>query len=405
MDRYRVAKNKRVDLIGSLGDFVAEKKQLSAFAIKLQQIKNDFMMAWLRLHFEAGNHLIVREWVAADQLWLYEPEKRNGLPRKRCPIDPCSPDMLQRLNGLVAEVHPEVNSPHIQLALKKALDRFIHSSGIRSAYPRWIVVLCGKGELPQSSSKSHIALYSKDCRFIAPQNDEDDWKIEIDLNDSLLTFKIKTKYYKLHSIRDMLWKIAAKEWDVKGVDLQEIDGKWYAHVCHSIPKVKVQFDSSKTAFLAAGFYKPLLFRINGRTNRRLRYGDDIKYTRKSLTIQSLYKNAPKKGKRGITISRREKLARRWRDFCKTWSRHVADDIVRRLLGAGIGRIVVFQPVGDSAYDRQISKLGRVIGCDIDSTKWDWVQTASLIQKACNKVNIEVIVRQVGDSGSKMRKVG
>jgi hypothetical protein len=400
--QYRVIKNKRVDLIGSDGDFAAEKKCLSALATKIQQCTNDFAAAWLRLHYEVGNHLAVREWMARDKKWLYDPAKRTGL-RIRCPVDPCSPEMNDRLHAIVAEAHPDCDTKQIQVAINKAMKNLIKKSGIKSPYPRWMVVLCGLGELPQSSKRGMIPFCASDCNIGIPATDDGDWKLQVRLgDDAVMVFKIKTKSYRLHSIRDMLWKIAAKEWDIKGVDLFEREGKWYAQICHSIPKVKLPIDKNKTAFLSGGFIRPILFRINGRTSTYLRRGNDISYTRKSLTIQRLHEGSKKK--RNVAISRREKLTRRWRDFVKTWNGHLADEMVRRLRNAGVGRLVVFEPVGDMRDDRSLEKIGRVQDCNIESTRWDWQQMGSLIQKACNKANIDVTIRRIGERKLK-RKAG
>lgn len=393
MGQYRVIKNKRVDLIGSDGDFAAEKKCLLALATKIQQCTNDFAAAWLRLHYEAGNHLIVREWMVHDKKWLYDPVSRTG-PRIRCSVDPCSPEMNDRLHAIVAEAHPDCDTKQIQVAINKAMKNLIKKSGIKSAYPRWMVALAGLGGLPQSSRRGMIPFCVNDCRIIIPATDDGDWKLQVRLDGNVvMTFKIMTKSYRLHSIRDMLWKITAKEWDIKGIDLCEHDGKWYAQIYHSIPKVKLPIDKNKVAFLSGGFSHPILFHINGRTSNRLRRGNDISYTRKSLTIQHIHRGSKKKS----TISRREKLTRRWRDFVKTWNGHLADKIVQRLREAGVGRLVVFEPVEDVRNSRYMEKIGRVRDCDIESTRWDWQQMGSLIQKACNKVDINVVIRRVGKS--------
>jgi hypothetical protein len=399
--QYRVIKNKRVDLIGSDGDFAAEKKCLSTLATKIQKCTNDFAAAWLRLHYEAGNHLIVREWMTRDKKWLYDPASRTGL-RVQCSVAPCSAEMNDRLHAIIAEAHPDYDTKQIQVAINKAMKNLIKKSGIKSAYPRWMVVLAGLGELPQSSKRGIIPFCMNDCHIVIPATDDDDWKLQVRLDDVVMTFKIKTKSYRLHSIRDMLWKIAAKEWDIKGVDLLERDGKWYAQICHSIPKVKLPIDKNKTAFISGGFSRPILFRINGRTNTYLRHGKDVSYTRKSVTIQRVC-NIGKK-KRSVAINRREKLTRRWRDFVKTWNSRLADELVRRLSTAGVGRLVVFEPTGDVCNGRYMEKIGRVRDCDIESTRWDWQQMGSLIQKACNKANIDVVVRHVGEHRCK-RMVG
>jgi hypothetical protein len=393
--QYRVIKNKRVDLVGSDGDFPAEKKRLITLATKIQQVANDFAAAWLRLHYEAGNHLRVREWMTNDKQWLYNPASRTG-PRIRCSVPECSPEMTAQLTDIIAAAHPESSSKQIQLAIKKAMKGLFGKSGIKSAYPRWMIALSGLGELPQTAKRGHIPFSTSDCRIIIPATDEDDWKLQVQLDgdEAPLVFKIKTKAYKLHSIRDMLWKVSAGEWGLKGVDLFEQDGKWFAAIGHSIPKMKVALDYTQTAFLSGGFKHPVLFRRNGWTSQRLRHGKDIDYTRRSLTIQ-----------RAIgSYDKREKLARRWRDFIKTWNGHLSKDIIRQLCIFGIGRLVVFQPVGDCCDDRQIEKLGRVVNCDIGSTRWDWSQLCSLVQKECNKANIEVVVRRVGEKKQK-RKAG
>lgn len=391
--QYRVIKNKRVDLVGSDGDFAVEKKRLSTIADKIQQVTNDFAAAWLRLHYEAGNHLIVREWMENDKKWLYHPDKRVS-PRIRCSVDPCSPEMDERLRAIIAETHAEFGMKQIQLAVKKAMKDLIKKSGIKSAYPRWMIALAGLGELPQSAKRGKIPFCTSDCHIVVPATDDDDWKLQVRFDDdTVMIFKIKTKSYKLHSIRNMFWRIADGEWSIKGVDLFERDGKWYAKICHSIPKVKLPIDKNKTAFLSGGFSRPILFRINGRTSTRLRFGNDIKHTRRSLTIQRLYKGSKKK--RNIAITRREKLTRRWRDFVKTWNHRLAEEMVRRLSMAGAGRLVVFQPVGDLCNNRHMEKVGRVQGCNIESTHWDWQQMGSLIQKACNKADIDVIIHVIG----------
>jgi hypothetical protein len=381
MGDFRVIKNKRVDLIGSDDSFKSHKKHLLSLATDIQQIVNDFMSAWLQLHFDANNHLLVREWLEQDKRWLYEPESRVG-PRIRCPVDPYSDEIAQQLDEIIAAEHPLMGREG-KLAVHKAVKDLLHHRGYRSAYPRWITVLAGCGGLSQSSKRSNIPLHKRDCRIIVPQTKDEDWKLEVDVDGyGPMVFVIKTKSYRLHSVRDALWKITAGEWELKGVDLKERDGRWQAYLCHSIPKVRLPLNKNKTAFLLAAQHRPFSFRFNGRTIFRLRRGEDVEHTRNTLDIQE----SKKTRKQGSTADK-AKYERRWRDFIKTWSTHLANDVTRLLVTNGIGHLVIFAP----PTDYYLSYAGRI--GDTETTRWDWQQMQSLIQRSCNKVDIDVTVRQ------------
>jgi uncharacterized protein YecT (DUF1311 family) len=380
MADFRVVKNKRISLLGGDDDYKSHKKYIGTLASDIQRIVNDFMSAWLRIHFEAGNHLLVREWAEQDRRWLYEPETRVG-PRTRCPVDPCSTEMAQQLDEIMSATYPSMNK-HCKLATEKAL-RILQKHGYKSAYPRWITVLLGRGGLLQSSQRSSIPFHKRDCRIIVPQSKNEDWKLEVNVDGyGLMTFIIKTKSYRLHSVRDMLWKIAAGEWDLKGLDLKERDGRLIAYPCHSIPKVKVPLDKNKTAFLLAAQRRPFSFRFNGKTIFRLRRGEDVEHTRNTLDIQE-----SKKTRKYISAADKAKYERRWRDFIKTWSTHLANDVTRLLATNGIGHLVIFAPPADY-YLEYAGRIGNT-----ETTRWDWRQMQSLIQRACNKIDIDVTINR------------
>jgi hypothetical protein len=405
----------RVAIVGSEGDWPAEKKRLAAVAQQIQQATNDWAAHWLRLHYAAGNHLAVRQWMAADTAWVKTPKaEREPKVRVPCPVKPCDAAMSREIYAALRVDHFALGTKPVGLATQKAMKRLTQSSATKSAYPRWMIILAGRGEFPQSARSLPIPFYTSNCKLVLPDPDAklEEWRLEVRLEQAAgekkglvpIRLKLKTGGRGCESIRKALWQIAKGEWKFSASDLVCRDGLWYAHICYQMPKAELPpLDAGRTAFLSAGAKCPVLLRMDGRTWKRLRRGNDVRHVRRQLTVQRFgksesyrYASRAKKGHgRGVALAWREKLARRWRDFVKTWNGQLAAEVAKRLRAAGIGRLVVYQPADAWRDTRYLTTAGKVPG-RVDSTGWDWYQMQSQIDRICQENGIEVLVKKVGE---------
>lgn len=403
----------RLAVLGSGGDWPAERKRLAAVAAQIQQVCNDFAAHWLRLHYAAGNHLTVRQWMEADRAWAKTPKaERPPGPRLRCPVHPCDAAMSREIYAALRVDHFSLGTKPVGLAVQKAMKRLTQGGATHSAYPRWMIVLAGGGEFPQAHRSQPVPFHTANCKLLVPKDGEDYWRLEVRFEQkpaeqgkglAPIGLRLKTGGFRLASLRSALWQIAKGDWKFCASDLVCRDGLWYAHICHQMPAVELPpLDGRRTAFLAAGRGCPVLLRLDGRTLKRLRRGNDVRHVRRQLTVQRFGKSesyrlagSARKGHgRGRALAWREKLTRRWRDFVKTWNSQLAAEIAKSLRTAGAGRLVVYQPADSWRETRFLAAAGKIAG-RVDSTGWDWHQMAAQLQRVCQENGITVLVRKVG----------
>lgn len=412
----------RVAVVGSEGDWPEERKRLAAVAQQIQAATNDWAAHWLRLHYAAGNHLTVRQWMAANLAWVKTPQaERVPAARVPCPVKPCDAAMSREIYAALRVDHFSLGTKPVGLATQKAMKRLTQSAASRSAYPRWMIILAGCGEFPQSSRSLPVPFHTSNCKLILPTAGEEreEWRLEVRLEQKPgdaqglvpIRLKLKTGGRSCAAIRAALWNIAKGDWKFCASDLVCRKGLWYAHICYQMPKAELPaLDGDRTAFLSAGANTPILLRLGGRTWKRLRRGNDVRHVRRQLTVQRFgksesyrYASSAKKGHgRGVVLAWREKLTRRWRDFVKTWNGQLAAEIAKRLRAEGIGRLVVYQPADDWRDSRFLANAGKICG-RIDSTGWDWYQMQAQLSRICQENGIQVLVKKVGERRFREKK--
>jgi len=403
----------RVQISGAAddGDYAEIKTRLRAVATEIQQVVNDMMAHWLRLHYEAGNHHKIREWMAADTAWVKTPKaEREPATRAPCPVKPLDAAMSRAIYAAMREDHPGLGTKPVGLAMQKQQKRLIGAKASKSAYPRWMRILAGYGEYPSSANPLPIPFFKTNARLIVPKEGEP-WQLEVRLEQSatskgLVAHRVTlfTGGRKLQSLRNGLWKIAAREWKFCASDLVQRDGRWYAHICYQFPAVeKPQLDAGRVAILSAGRDKPIRLRIDGRTLPMWRRGNDIRYLRKSLTMQRTSRN---EAYRSATSARkghgkkrahqwREKLLRRWQDFVKTWNGQLAADIAKQLRASGVGRLIYCQPAEQRRDGRFLSRAGKTASRK-ESTLWDWHGLGAQLGRVLQENGIKVETRKMGE---------
>jgi hypothetical protein len=407
----------RVELIGSDGDFAADKKCLAGLATQMQQITNDYANHWLRLHQQAGNHLVIRDWIEKDKEWAKTYKGKKGAPpRAKCPVNPCDPMMARQLYKLLTEEHGNLGTKPIGIVTQIATKTLTQMPSSKSAYKRWMTILSGLGEFPQAQKQAPVPFYTSNSGIIVPKTIKDHWKLEVRFEKRVgtrtlrpMVFKMRTGGRKLTAIREALWKIASGEWIFNTSSLVFRDGRWYAHICYKITGAeKLSSEANKTAFVTAGRYNGMLLRIDGRMLFGLLDGKQIERTRRSLTIQRFGKNesyryasSARKGHGRKSIQWRDRIRMKWRDLVKMTNSRWAAEVVKRCVKSKTGRVVVYQPAGDWRDSRYLSKIGKIPGLR-ESTGWDWYQMQLLLQQACKAIGIDVTVKKIGERKKKLK---
>ena len=411
----------RAELIGTAaGDYVAAKACFKAVSLSIQSVVNDYYSHWLALHYQAGNHLAVRAWMDADRKWAAMP-KADRPPGKRvpCPVKPMAAEMSRAIYHALRQSHPTLGTRPLVLAMNTEGARLTKTPATKSAYPRWMNILAGRGEHPSYSRPLPIPFDKANARLIPPEKDAkyEEWQLEVRLElvpgEKKLTIhrlKIKTGGRRLHGVRDALWKIAAGEWKWCGSHLVLSDGLWYAHLCYQLPAAeKLALDPAKRAYLSPATDRPMHLWIDGYPHWLRRTGRDIEHVRGQLVARRWsnsqayeFASSARKGHgRKRAMAWREPLRRRWMDFQKTYNERLTADVMTRLRQAGIGTLVWYQPVGSRRDSRFLSWAGS--GGRNDLRQWDWTQLGGLLARKCEENGIELEVRRCGKEGFQAKK--
>jgi hypothetical protein len=444
-----ITKIVRIELTGSDGDSDEVKKRLLKMAIQMQQITNDYVNHWLHLHQRAGNHIAVREWIKKDSEWARAYKGKKDAPdRVKCPVFPCTPAMSKELYKLLMEDHVSLGTKPIGIITQNTLKTLISMPSTKSAYKRWMTILSGYGEFPQSQKPAPIPFYTANSRIIRPATDKDPWKLEVRFEKQAgtrmlrpIVLRMRTGGHKLAAIREALHNIASGKWIFNTSSLVYRDGTWYAHICYKITDIEMPvLDANKTAFLSAGRYllrgacpcpvhppgfrtlccnckepssgtvegHPVLFRINGRTLMNLCDGNQIQRARKLLNEQRFSKNesykyasSARKAHGRKSLQWRDKNRMTWRNNVKTTNSRLVADVVKRCIATKTGRLVTYQPVGNWRDSRFLTNIGKT--SRRESTGWDWYQLQLLLKQACQAVGIEITQKQIGESRQKKGK--
>jgi hypothetical protein len=428
----------RVELSGCDGDFAEEKRRLVMLSCQMQQITNDFYSQWFRLHRQAGSPTALRKWIEEDKEWARKYAKlaaaqkaekngkkgKNGKkkasdqpkvdipPRIKCPVQPYTNEMGIQIYGLLTTQHANLGTKPIGIVTNRLSKTLIKAPATKSKYKRWFRILTGLGEYPQSSKPLPVPFYTSNSNLVVPRSNDEPWKLTVRYEKiegkrflRPMTFRLTTGGRKLSPIRRVLWKIASGDYILNTSQLVQFEGKWYADICYLIPGVTASFSSTKTAIVSAGRYGAVLFRINGKTQMRMRSCKHIKRARRSLTLQRFGKNesykyasSARKNHGRKVHDWRKKSERNWRNRTKTFNNNWAAEVISTCVKFGIGRLVTYQPTGkwrDSRYLSHVGKIGRS-----ESTAWDWYHMQRQLEQVGKAAGINVVIKQGGKSRKK-----
>lgn len=406
-------------IVGVDGDkeaFSAAKRRWTELAEAVQRLTNDYHTHWLRLHFEADNHVAIRQFIPAWTAWQKAGGKNSKLPKPKCAVQALDKSMSNKIYHLLTADHPGINVHCLVLAMNKLQQRLSKTPASSSAFPRWMMILAGRGEFPSSSNPMPIPFDKGNAPrgqpLIVPKDEtQERWKFQIRLDrlprdgkpaqSTIDTLHLQTRGRRLTSLRNVLWQIAKGEWEFCGSDLLKRNDGWYIHLCYRISQEeKPALDGEKTAILRPGRYHPIQLRHANRHEYLWRRMDVIAHVRRKLCIQRLEKSqgyrsasSARKGHgRKRALEWRGKLERSWKDFVKTWNGQTASAVVRRLVELGIGRLVFIQPTDEWRDTRCLANAGKVQG-QRDSTGWDWYQLGSALQAECAEFGIEYVQKK------------
>jgi hypothetical protein len=307
---------------------------------------------------------------------------------------------------------PEMATRPLTLNINKTRKSLKSKSAERSAYPQWMMTLCGDGGLPQSVGDHPIPFDKANARIVDPQNVNDPWLLEVTLVQAVgeggglqaWRFVIKTRGKGLHSIRNALWRLTDGTWDLRGSDLIFRRGLLYAHVVCRLPaEEKGAIDADKTAVLTFGRKWPIVFRQDGWTVCRMRGAMLISQVRRKLIFgkmtrhESYHTGSTSRRTHGTgrALSWQEPMRRRWLDFVRTWNKQLAAEIVRRMVDKETGKLVIYQPSEAWRDSRCLSNEGKVDGRR-EASSWDWYGLVAQVNRKCSEKGIEVVVRKGGE---------
>lgn len=415
-DREKTVRIVRVALCGCDDDFAEARSCFRRVATSVQQVVNDFNAVWLRLHYEAGNHLTVRRWMERDIAWAKAPKKERG-KREFCPVKPLDKEISRAIYAELREIHPTLGTKVAGLATQKAGKRLAMKAS-KSAYPKWMRILCGFGEFPSSSNPLPIPFYTSNSKLIVPRNGDNEidekgqWKLELRLEGdpdkprlTKRTMHLKTGGRKLHSIRHALAQLADGRWKFCGSELVQTTRGWEARICYQMPALeRASPDPDRTAYLSPAADRPvhLWFGVDRAPFWLRRHGRDVSHVRQSLAVQQKsrreaweYASSAQRRRGGQKWHRKhQRCSKRYRDFQKTYNQRLASDAVRACISRDFGTLVFYQPTGKRRGRRFLAKAGRIDGWR-DNRTWDWFQLKTCLEHACERAGIAFSTRQLG----------
>jgi hypothetical protein len=357
----------------------------------------------------------------ADRKWAATPKKdRKPAKRVPCPVKAMDAATSKKIYHALRKSHPLLATRPLVLAMNTEGQKLARTPATKSAYPRWMNILAGKGEHPSYSRPMPVPFDLANCRLIPPEKDakQEEWKLEVRLQVNpdeprkliVHRLKIKTGGYRLRGLRESLWRIAAGEWKLCGSNLVLRDGLWYAHICYQLPAIeKPSLDPAKRAMLSPAADRPMHLWHDGYPNYLRRFGDDVRHIRGQLVARRWSNNeayrfasSARKGHgRARAMAWREKLRRRWMDFVKTYNEQLTSDVMRRCREKGIGALVWYQPVGSRRDSRFLSWAGS--GGRNDLRQWDWTQLGGLLARKCEENGIALEIKRCGREGFRRGK--
>ena len=395
--------------------FREAKQCFAKLADTIQVVTNDYWTQWLLHHYQAGSPALIRRWIDADMGWVKTPKaQREPKQRVTCPVAPMPPELGRKLYAAIRTTYPTLGTKTLGLVMNVECKRLVLAKSTKSAYPRWMRILAGKGEFPSSARAQPIPFSASNAKIVPPATDDPTgtWILELRFEGepgkkkmTVHRLKIKTVGYKLASLRDSLWKISSGEYKWCGSNLVVRDGLWYGHICYQMPLPEpVVSDPAKVAYLSPAADRPVHLWVDSYPLWLGRSGADVAHVRSQLVARR-WSNAQayhfaSSARKGHGINRalawREPLRRRWLDFRKTYNERLASDAIKRVVAEGIGRLVFLQPVGSRRDTRYLATAG--CGGREDLREWDWTQLAGLLGRRCQENGVELEIRRCGREG-------
>ena len=405
----------RIQIVGVDGaDWTERKQHWKELTETTRRVLNDMRCLWLAEHIKAGDHVTVREWMAADTAWAKakgndrKSDRKTRGKRAYCPVKPWPSEISRAVYGQLTRLHPYIATRCITLAMNTEQKTLTKKAGVKSAYPGWMKILCGDDRLGGSCQPQPLFFDKSNGRLLYDEQ-HGWWRFAVRVEriprdgkcgkNVVDVLKLKTGGRGLMKIRKTLEKIRDGEWAFKGSRVTVRDGKWYLLLCYQFPRPeRPELDADKVAYLSPAADRPVHLWIDGWPLYLRRYGHEVAHARRQLLTQrwsrqGAYKvaSSAKRGHgRKRVLKSLEPLRRRWLDMTKTWNGQLAADVVKVLEDRGIGTLVFYQPTGARRDTRFLGKAGKVPGRR-DGTNWDWHQMKTLLERQCQEVGIKVTV--------------
>lgn len=404
-------KIERIQISGVEGaDWKERKQHWTELTVTTRRVLNDLRCLWLAEHIKAGDHVKVREWMAADTAWARSDKKTRG-KRGYCPVKPWPSEISRAVYGQLTKLHPYITTRSITLAMNTEQKTLTKKVGVKSAYPGWMKILCGDDRLGGSCNPQPLFFDKSNGRLLYDEQ-HGWWRFTVRVEripqdgkcgkNVVDVLRLKTGGRGLVKLRKTLEKIHDGDWEFKGSRITVRDGKWYLLLCYQFPQPeRPELEPDKVAYLSPAADRPVHLWIDGWPLYLRRHGHEVAHIRRQLLTQrwsrqGAYRiaSSAKRGHgRKRVMKSLEPLRRRWLDFTKTYNGQLAAEVVRVLVDRGIGTLVYYQPTGARRDTRFLGKAGKVPGRR-DGTNWDWHQLKTLLGRESSEAGIRLTTEQL-----------
>lgn len=368
-------------------------------AVSCQRMQNRLWQIWLCHHANNRSADKLRSHFDAFNRWKETGEgKKPDWPCKA--VEPpltktASPDSFYRI---LSKEFPGVNGRTCGLLTNAWQGNLQKRKATSGNLPGWVSILFANESLPSFTRPQPIPFDKRNAKL---RKDGNKYICELrierlaDGKGVVEPCELMLNKRKCASVRCIVDRIIAGEYEWKGSNLIYDRGKWFVSLSYEMPqRERVSLDPNKTLFVRPGKRSPWRVRITGGDSWRFGgNGAHVEHARRAIIRE---RNSRKEhyrwagsNQKGHGRRRAEsvwtKLSSRYRDFVKRYNNEISRQLIRLAVSRGCGRIVYLQPK-DSHRD---SRFLSVAGNDHRSAmSWDYFQFGSMVASKCETEGVE-----------------
>lgn len=378
-------------------------------AVECLEATNCFWETWLQWHLANRSREQLRAWLEEVKVWHDLPKEKRG-KKPKYPVSAMPPACSQAVYKKVCEACPSLHTRTVCLITKRLTETMKSRKAAHGSLSWWSCVLLHRERMPGSIDPQPIPFNRRNSTLVIPDKGQENWRFEFrverigfgkSLSDTveLVICGRKRKY-----ARDILSRIAAGTYEMKGSVLAFERGKWFLLLTYSMPDmVKPELEEAKKAVFLPGRRDPWNLLMGGSLRYEGGTGRHIAAIRKRCVLERLerqenyrWAGSSQRGHgRDRATASWTRLRNIWTHACTNYNRHVAKAIVSKCVSQGCGTLEYWQPFGRHAETRFLATCGKQDERR-ESTSYPFYQMATRLAQLCAEQGIAFKVVKVGN---------